>query len=342
MSNVDIYDIAGDTWYQQPTVGSPSQYALGCAVVAHAQDYSSFNIYYYGGYDALSEDSDMNDDVWILSLPSFMWMKVTSGAPDHGRAGHQCVMPYPDQMIIIGGRPAGDPRQCLEGDPPEFLQVYNLTAGRWMESYDPESWNEYGVPEMIHMMIGGDFSGSATMTTPTPSGWQTPGLASVFATPYPTTRLTTYYPYSTVGAANGTRGELDSDGGGGTPSWLGPVLGVVLGLVFITAIVVAVLLYRRRKLLTKKTESEPSTDENGNRITTWLQGQQIDGKTVTTEDTRTQLDDTESRGITPMRSPGHPEMRQYEPSEMLGTPLVELMGKLQYFHYVTDLYEPVG
>lgn len=325
MANIDIYDIAGDTWYQQQTIGSPSQYALGCAVVATAQDYSSFNIYYYGGYDAISEDSDMNDDVWILSLPSFMWMKVTSAMPGHGRAGHQCVMPYPDQMITIGGRASGGPEQCLEGDPPEFLQVYNLTSGRWMDSYDPESWNEYGVPEMIHMMIGGDYSGGATITTPTPSGWATPELASVFATPYPTTKLSTYYPYSTVGAGNSTRGELDSNGGGGgTPSWIGPVLGVVLGLIFITAIVVAVLLYRRRKLLKKKAGSDHSTDENGNaRITTWLREQ--DGKTVTTDDTHTQLDEMESRGITPMRSPpGQPEMRQYTPSEMPDTPLVEL------------------
>lgn len=330
MANIDIYDIASDTWYQQQTIGSPSQYALGCAVVATAQDYSSFNIYYYGGYDALSEDSDMNDDVWILSLPSFMWMKVTSAMPGHGRAGHQCVMPYPDQMITIGGRASGDPHQCLEGDPPEFLQVYNLTSGRWMDSYDPESWNEYGVPEMIHMMIGGDYSGGATITTPTPSGWATPELASVFATPYPTTKLSTYYPYSTVGAGNSTRGELDSNGGGGgTPSWIGPVLGVVLGLIFITAIVVAVLLYRRRKLLKKKAGSDHSTDENGNaRITTWLREQ--DGKTVTTDDTHTQLDEMESRGITPMRSPpGQPEMRQYTPSEMPDTPLVELPGTSQ-------------
>ncbi|KAI1765499.1 hypothetical protein GGR53DRAFT_519602 [Hypoxylon sp. FL1150] len=329
MSNIDIYDIAGDTWYQQPTIGSPSQYALGCAVVATAQDHSSFNIYYYGGYDAISEDSDMNDDVWVLSLPSFMWMKVTSSANlEHGRAGHQCVMPYPDQMITIGGRASGGPDQCLEGDPPEFFQVYNLTAGHWMDSYDPESWNEYGVPEMIHIMIGGDYSGSATMTTPTPSGWATPELASVFATPYPTTKLTTYYPYSTVGAGNGTRGALNNGGGGGgTPSWVGPVLGVVLGLIFITAIVVAVVLYRRRKFLGKKNGSEHSTDENGD-IRTWREGvHPNDGKapTVSTDDTHTQLDEMESRGITPMRSPpGQPEMRQYTPSEMPDTPLVEL------------------
>ncbi|KAI0161759.1 hypothetical protein GGR52DRAFT_576059 [Hypoxylon sp. FL1284] len=332
METIDIYDIGGDTWYRQRTVGSPTQFALGCAVLGTAQDYSSFNIYYYGGYDAISEVSPMSDDVYVLSLPSFMWMKVTSGVPGQGRAGHQCVTPYPDQMIAIGGRPSSDPDQCLEGDNPQFLRVYNLTSGHWLDSYDPESWNEYGVPEMIHEMIGGDFAGSATMMTPSPSGWDTAGLGDVFATPYPTTKLTTYYPYSTVGAANGTRGDLDNGGGGGNnrASWLGPVLGVVLGLVFVTAVVVGVLLYRRRRLLRKKAASEPPTDENGNRILSWMQQHQqpSDGKapTVTTDETRTQLDDMESRGMTPMRStPNQPEMRQYTPSEMPDTPLVELM-----------------
>lgn len=335
MENIDIYDIAGDAWYQQPTIGSPPQYAMGCAVMAPAQDYSSFNIYFYGGYDGLDQTASFNDDVWILSLPSFMWMKVSSGVSEHGRAGHQCVMPYPDQMLSIGGRVAagnGPAPSCLEGDPPGILQVYNLTAGRWMDSYDPESWNEYGVPEMIHMMIGGDYSGSATMTTPTPSGWATSGLASVFNTPYATTKLQTYYPYSSMGPGNGTRGELNGGGGGGTPSWLAPVLGVVLGLVFVTAVVVGVLLYRRRRLLKKETPSEGSTDENGNRILSWVRNQQNDGKapTVTTEDTNTQYGEMESRGITPMRSPGQPEMKMVPPSEMPDTPLVELMGKLKH------------
>ncbi|KAL7627382.1 hypothetical protein AAE478_001575 [Parahypoxylon ruwenzoriense] len=329
MQNIDIYDIADDRWYRQPTIASPPQLAMGCAVVATAQDYSSFNIYYYGGYDGLDDTSDFNDDVWILSLPSFMWMKVSSGTSGHARAGHQCVMPYPDQMITIGGRVSnkGQGLSCVDGTG-RLLDVYNLTSGNWMESYDPESWNEYGVPEMIHVMIGGDYSGGATLTTPTPSGWATPELASVFATPYPTTKLATYYPYSSVGPGNGTRGEYQADRGG-TPSWLAPVLGVVLGLVFVTAVVVAVLLYRRRKLLKKSTPSEQSTDENGNRIMSWMQAQQSDkAPTVTTEDTRMQYDDMESRGITPVRSPRQPEMRMVEPSEMLGTPVAELPGDL--------------
>ncbi|KAI1412191.1 hypothetical protein F5Y13DRAFT_163849 [Hypoxylon sp. FL1857] len=323
MSKIDVYDIAGKKWYQQPTDSSPPQYAKGCAVLGVAQDQSSFNIYYYGGYNGLDENSDFNDNVWILSLPTFMWMQVSSGTPEHGRAGHQCVTPYPDQMITIGGRTSykGDSLQCLDGDPPGFLQAYNLTSGEWMDSYDPKSWDEYGVPEMIHMMIGGSYNGGATLTAPA-AGWATSGLGNVFATPYNTSKLTTYYPYSSVGPGNGTRGEAHSGGGGGTPGWVGAVLGVVLGLVFITAVVVGILLYRKRKLLGKKNGSEPSTDGNG-RIKTWIQDLQSNGKapTVTSDETHTQYGDLESRGV----SPGNPEMRMVSPTEIQGTTLVELM-----------------
>ncbi|KAI1142125.1 hypothetical protein F5Y05DRAFT_402113 [Hypoxylon sp. FL0543] len=327
MSKIDVYDIAGNKWYQQPAQSSPPQLAKGCAVLGVAQDYSSFNIYYYGGYNGIDENSDFNDDVWILSLPTFMWMKVSSGTAEHARAGHQCVTPYPDQMFTIGGRTSykGNSLQCLDGDPPGFLQVYNLTSCKWMDSYDPKSWDNYNVPEMIHMMIGGDYSGGATLTAPNPGGWATSGLGNVFATPYNTTKLTTYYPYSSVGPSNGTRGEAHSGGGGGTPGWVGAVLGVVLGLVFITAVVVGVLLYRRRKLLRKNGGSEPSTDEHG-RIKTWIRDirdLQSNGKaaTVTSDETRTQFEDMESRGA----SPGNPEMGMVPPTEIQGTTLVELM-----------------
>ncbi|KAI1476328.1 hypothetical protein F4774DRAFT_240462 [Daldinia eschscholtzii] len=326
MSNIDIYDVATKKWYQQPTEGTPPQYAMGCAVVAPAQDYSSFNIYFYGGYDGLDDTADFNDNVWILSLPSFMWMKVYSGQASHARAGHHCVMPYPDQMIVIGGRQAnkGTTVPCLDGDPPGMLQVYNLTSNRWMDSYDPTSWNYYGVPEMIYAMIGGDASGGATVTTPSPSGWATPELGKVFATPYPTSKLITHYPYSTMGAGNDTRGIYEGGGGGGgTPSWVAPVLGVVLGLIFVTAVVVGIILYRKRKHLKKNVVSEPSTDDNGTRILSWMRGQS-DGKapTITTDDTRTQCDELESRGVTPARFTGQPEMAVVP--EMPDTHLVEL------------------
>ncbi|KAH9908591.1 hypothetical protein F4778DRAFT_353408 [Xylariomycetidae sp. FL2044] len=326
MSNVGIYDIANDIWYQQPTVAAPSQLALGCAVVAPAQDFSSYNIYYYGGYNGIDSNSDFNDDVWILSLPSFMWMKVSSGSPEHARAGHQCVTPYPDQMVVIGGYTSqkGGSIKCLDGG---VLQVFNLTEGHWMDSYDPDSWNNYGVPEMIHLMIGGDFTGGATMTTPTPTGWATSELANVFATTYATSKLTTFYPYSSSGPG-GTRGQYKS-GGGGMPSWVAPVLGVVLGLVFVTAVVVGILLYRRRRLLRRNggTSESRTEGERDHRVLSWVRGQTGDkAGTVTTDDTPTNFDDMESRGVTPMRPIHSPEMAQNQAHEMAAhEPLVELM-----------------
>ncbi|KAK8091145.1 hypothetical protein PG994_000650 [Apiospora phragmitis] len=314
MSDIEIYDIANDKWYKQPTIAGPAQLARGCAVVAAAQDYSSYNIYYYGGFDGLHEDSDFNDDVWILSLPSFMWMKISSGKSDHARAAHKCVTPYPDQMMVIGGYPS--------------------LKGKWMNSYDPASYHDYGVPEMIHLMIGGDFKGSATMSVPTPSGWSDQGLQKVFETKYPTSKLTHYYPYTPDHYGNGSRPDV-SGNNNGLSSWVAPVLGVVLGLVLITAVVVLVMLYRRRKLLRNSKMSARETDENGNRILSWIWGQDSNGKepTVTTSDDTPGLDDLESRnGAMPPHSqqvaygnaPAQTHHR-VEMAEMPDTPLIELM-----------------
>ncbi|KAI5919794.1 hypothetical protein F4810DRAFT_467206 [Camillea tinctor] len=332
MSNVDIYDIANDKWYTQPTIGAPPALALGCAVVAPAQDFSSYNIYHYGGYNGIDSSSPFNDDVWVLSLPSFMWMKISSGQAGHARAGHQCVMPYPDQMVVIGGYTSlsGGTLTCLEGG---ILQVFNLTEGRWMDSYDPNNWNEYGVPEMIHLMIGGDYTGGATMTAPTPTGWATPELSSVFSSPYATSKITTFYPYGSQGPGNSSRG-VATGGGGGTPSWVAPVLGVVLGLVFITAVVVGILLYRRRKFLKRNGGSEGSTDEHRHRILSWVHGQNnAKTPTISTEEPSS-FGDMENRSILPVHGQGHshqysqPEMKMVQHYEMPNTPLVELGGDM--------------
>ncbi|RWA10179.1 hypothetical protein EKO27_g4916 [Xylaria grammica] len=318
-ANINIYDIASDEWYQQPTVGSPPTLAMGCAVAAAAQDLSSYNIYYYGGFDGIHENEDFNDDVWVLSLPSFMWTKIYSGEAGHARAGHQCLRPYPDQMVTVGGfrSSKGGGMTCLEGG---ILQVFNLTSGIWLDSYDPNSWNMYGVPEMIHLMIGGNYSGGATVTTPTPTGWATPELANVFATTYATSKITPYYPYSSQGPANGTRGAWNSGKGGGTPSWVAPVLGVVLGLVFLTAIAVAIMLYRKRNLLSKKSSgSDNPTEDHHHRIRKWLNSTGDKAQTITTEEPSSRYDDMESRNETPLHLIGRynspspiPEMAQHE------------------------------
>ncbi|ROW04475.1 hypothetical protein VMCG_04975 [Cytospora schulzeri] len=344
MSDINIYDIAADKWYTQPTTGGPSQLTRGCAVMQPAQDYSSFNIYYYGGYDGLhyTDASYFKDDVWVLSLPSFMWMKVASGRSGHGRAGHKCVMPYPDQMMVIGGGPAQSDSSpgptCVEGG---FIELFNLSSAEWLDQYDPNVWSEYQLPSMIYQMIGGDEFGSATSTTPASTGWATPALASVFATTYPTSKITTYYPYAAATTNSSSLPTVSAHSGGGgssVPKYLPPLLGVILGLILVSSIVVGILVWRRRRLLKKNGGRSEMTDENGNRIISWIRGQPSDNKapTVTTSDDLTRSPEPEHAGLYTNHLYQQPIPTQYAPHEMENTQQVAELPAFSPYAELSD------
>lgn len=249
MTTIDIYDVASGNWYQQKSSSSthPPILAMGCAVVQAAPDRTSFNIYHYGGYGGADPREDFTDDVWILTLPSFKWIKGLSGDDLHARAGHRCVTPYPDQMMVVGGFvPAvGSGMDCLDGG---VIQVLNLTSLEWLEGYDPEVYGEYGVPEVVFSEIGGDARGGATATGPD-GGWDDDNLGDVFAEAYPTDRITTWYPYGSAQSTERPEVDPDDDDGGGLPGWVAPTLGVVLGLIVVVVCGVAFVFWRRRKAL---------------------------------------------------------------------------------------------
>jgi hypothetical protein len=319
MSTVAVYDIANQVWYEQETTGAPGQMTQGCTVLASAQDGSSHNIYWYGGYNGLDQGT-VSDDVWILSVPSFMWMKVYSGMPPHGRAGHKCTKPYPDQMFVVGGSAAltGSEPVCVQGG---IIQIYNLSSSTWIESYDPNIWSNYTVPSMIYSMIGGTGTGSATQTAPSPSVSSNATMLGLFQDKYNASKITTWYPYAESPTATNNRTLLPSivaKPSSGTPKFLAPVLGVILGLVFVTCLVVAIMLYRRRQVLRVSgtgTQSDAGTMDNRRWVNLWLRSTPVDAKapTVTTDE-----------------SPASPydEDRPYMPPEIGGGQVHEMMGKL--------------
>ena len=179
MESVSVYDVAEDKWYSnlhspssalslsgfhlihlltdhgryiQNTTGDiPPQLARFCSVYASAQDASSHNIYIYGGNDGIDLIDGPSDDVYVLSLPSFEWVKLYNGIKEHGRSGHRCVKPSPVQTLVLGG-------QYIDMDHPlggGFIQVLNLSTGRFQNRYYPESNEEYRVPDMVVGKIGG-------------------------------------------------------------------------------------------------------------------------------------------------------------------------------------------
>jgi hypothetical protein len=322
MTTVSVYDIATETWYNQPTTGSPpGALTQGCTVVASAQDGSSHNIYWYGGFDGIDESQPFSDDVWVLSVPSFKWTKVYSGDSSQGRAGHKCVKPYPDQMFVIGGYPAlsGDSLTCVPGG---IVQIFNLSSAAWLTSYDPAVWSNYSVPSMIYSTIGGNGTGGATQTA---DSWANSSLATIFGTAYDMSKITKWYPYASQAATpTNPRQSISptaapNSSGGGLPSWVAPVLGVVLGLVVLSVILVFLLLWRRRRLFRQTGGSVTNTsDMNRYRIMSWVRGAEPKAPTVTSDETPSSpYDDTESPG-----DPNH-----VMPAEAAGNQVHELAGK---------------
>jgi hypothetical protein len=333
MSSVSVYDIDAKVWYEQPTSGDgPAQLTQGCTVLASAQDGSSHNIYWYGGFDGLNPSGNFSDDVWVLSVPSFAWKKVYSGTAEHARAGHRCAKPYPDQMFVVGGYASltGSTPKCVDGG---IIQIFNLSSAQWITSYDPSKWSNYTVPQMITAMIGGSPTGSATQTSPSPSGFANSSMTALFGTAYNQTKITNWYPYhanSTTPTNRPTLLPTAVSTKSGTPSYLAPVLSVVLGLISISLLVLAFVLWRRRKYFKSSHggTSEAGTMDNRRWVTNWLRSTPVDANakapTVTTDETN------------PISPAGYEEESAYtDPheagvAEIADNPVLEMEGKFIY------------
>lgn len=169
MSIIYLYDIAEGKWYQQEATGQvPENRRKFCAGATWAQDQSSYNIYLYGGA-GFAENATGFDDVYILTLPSFTWIKwyPTEPGPGSPHNSLSCNVIDNAQMLIIGGTfPGSD--MC---DAPDVVGTHNLNLGKnnpkqakW-ELFDPHL-TTYNVPSEIIAVVGGSATGGATVSAP--------------------------------------------------------------------------------------------------------------------------------------------------------------------------------
>lgn len=216
-------------------------------------------MYMYGGQSLQpAGNQEQYDDMWILSIPSFNWIKVDpdtskSSAP-YPRAGHSCHV-WDSQMIVVGGyipKDLGcespgiyafnlsslawsDQFTALTGD--KALKTFNgkegdegnpLAQQANQRGFDHKAGLEgsygYSVPKKVQEVIGGKETGGATLTAPV----QTPTDG-----PYKSGSPQTY----TVTGPNGaiiteTVGSGNSNSGGDKATKIGAIVGGVLAGVF--------------------------------------------------------------------------------------------------------------
>ncbi|TKA45690.1 hypothetical protein B0A49_12057, partial [Cryomyces minteri] len=249
MSTIYIYDLASSKWYTQTASGDiPEMRRKFCAGATWAEDRSSYNIYLYGGF-GMPPNTTGFDDVYILTIPSFTWIKWYPTKPGPGRphSDLSCNIIDGSQMLIIGGSFAAD-QDC---DAPTVWGTHNLNLGEsgplkamW-ETFWPNI-TKYLVPPEIVAQVGGGATGGATVKSPA-QNWNNRDLAVYFtrqasvATRTPTRAI----PTSTASA---TGHSTSTANGSPEPSHTGTIAGgVVGGTVFLVLLLVSIVFCLRRR-----------------------------------------------------------------------------------------------
>jgi hypothetical protein len=272
MNVIDVFDIASSTWYKQATSGATPDIRVNpCAVAASAPDGSSTQVYMYGGQNLVPFGQQTQyDDMWILTIPSFTWIKVdtTNQAVPYGRSGHTCNL-WNGQMVVVGGY-VGEDLSC---DAPG-IYVFDASALTWNTQYAAlnggNALNQqaaqqkdgsalggsygYRVPGAVQSVIGGNELGKATVTAPAQAATDGP-----LATGKPVTYTVTDSHGPTVTetgtvSANGSTTSSNSNSHSGSGHNIAAIVaGVVAGCLAILAAYLAfcVWVYRRQLTLYK-------------------------------------------------------------------------------------------
>lgn len=249
MDTVALYDINQDQWHLQQTNGgkngqTPGQRAAFCAVTTASQD-GTQAIYVYGG-DAGTPEAIPGDDIWVLSVPSFIWTKVYDvGDTAHGRRLHSCFTPNPTTMISIGGTAAFN--APLNSD--TAIDIFDLQSLEWTGNYDATSVAEYTTPNTVSNNIANGPELNATLTT-------------LFAQIYSKVPTTTYPSNCSASSPSSTPVPPKPQ------PWKYPVIGAVCGVVGL-AIVCGLLFCWWKK---RKTSSQGAarTEMRDKKVMSWF------------------------------------------------------------------------
>ncbi|EWY81908.1 hypothetical protein FOYG_16114 [Fusarium oxysporum NRRL 32931] len=184
LDEIFLFDVANAKWYTQKTSGNtPQNRRRFCGGATWAKDHSSYNIYIYGG-GGFPPDTTGYDDIYILTIPSFQWIRgpyptYKNGTGSYPKSMMSCNVVDDAQMLVIGGTYSNATDKVC--DVPEIQGTHNMNLGKQNKEdaiwalYQP-NLTTYIVPIDIRTAVGGNSAGSATKTTPV-SGFDAPDLA---------------------------------------------------------------------------------------------------------------------------------------------------------------------
>ncbi|KAK3339706.1 hypothetical protein B0T25DRAFT_511899 [Lasiosphaeria hispida] len=251
LDTIFLFDVANTKWYTQKTTGrTPENRRRFCGGAAWAQDQSSYNIYIFGGA-GFPPDTTGFDDIYILTIPSFQWIRgpypansnITGAYP---KSGMSCNVVNNAQMLIIGGSYSNDTTFSCDAD--VVWGEHNMDLGKqnpedaiWAK-FKP-SLTTYIVPTDILTAIGGQNTGGAKTKTPV-SGFAQNDLSILM------TRQAIISTRTATRDVSVATGGSSASGGGSTSLSAGAIAGIAIGsaVALILALLGCFCVIRRRQM----------------------------------------------------------------------------------------------
>ncbi|KAK0723587.1 hypothetical protein B0T26DRAFT_643998 [Lasiosphaeria miniovina] len=129
--NLTFFDPVTRNIYWQTTTGTvPAARWRYCSVGIDGGN-GTYEIFIFGGQTA---DKNLAlDDVYVLSLPGFVWTKAAATSPGQPRSQHTCVVVGKRQLLVVGGANYNIPSgRWQDPDPfPQGLGLFDMTDLTW-------------------------------------------------------------------------------------------------------------------------------------------------------------------------------------------------------------------
>ncbi|KAI4161582.1 MAG: hypothetical protein LQ342_004723 [Letrouitia transgressa] len=259
--NISVYDPENGKWFNQTATGNiPEPRREFCLAGVNSTN-GTYEIFLYGGDNGnLGSDAIPYDEIFILTLPAFNWIRVDY-PPEHPRAGHSCNAVGGSQIISIGGFDANakvatgyfsDIYQSIlnsSADPnTQGIGIFDMTTLTWADSYRSKA-GEYEQSELVKAYYANNPLDGSQLSSD--------GLRTLFQTTHfsdaPASQSSAPPPITSVPP------PPPSSGGTNTGAIAGGVVGGVAGLAAVAGLLFFFL--RRRRQRKEKVYPRPRTPE---------------------------------------------------------------------------------
>ena len=253
--NVDVFDLASyspaktnGTWYTQSTSGDvPPARIDSCTVLASPPDNSSQNIFMYRGCNPTRNNTRYYDDMYVLSLPSFTWIKIFEG--ESPRYGHTCHLAAGRQLLTIGGSTQhGNITDSCDWET-ESVGIMDLTSTTWGSVFSA-GYRPYELSNALIDKLGGTAQGNATLREPA-KGWTSDRFKAIMGT----SRI-----YSNLNGTLEVTSPVTKTSGMSSKTRIAIIASTtVVGVLVIAGVIWLLYMKRKRRNSVRRADNSPNT-----------------------------------------------------------------------------------